>query len=136
MIEITGLAVSGVTALGTIVQAYYSAKAGNKDISKTSLRKAEERAEKPLKIGIKKVAEVIDDKLLEALQSEIEKQNKKLIKVFTTSGTSDSERERSVEEARGQICGFLIEVMRFNEGRLPTKRLENLWSSNRCKHNK
>jgi len=136
MIEIAGLVVGGVAALGIIVQAYYAAKAANKAISKTSLLKAKERAGKPLKRDIKKVAEIIDDKLLKTLQSEIEKRNKKLIKVFTTPRTSDSERERLVEEARGQICGFLIEVMRFNKGCLPTKRFEKLWSSNRCKHNK
>jgi len=43
MIEIAGLVVAEVTALGTIVQVYYTAKPGNRDISKTKLRIAEER---------------------------------------------------------------------------------------------
>jgi len=133
MIEIAGLVVAGVAALGTIVQAYYSAKAANKDISKTRLRKAEERASSPLKIGVKKVAEIIDDELLETLQYEIEKHNRSLIKAFQTPEVSDSEREKMVEAARIQICRFLSEVKKFNEGKLPTKRLENLWSSNKCK---
>jgi len=93
MIEIAGLVVAGVAALGTIVQAYYSAKAANKDISKTRFRKAEERASSPLKIGVKKVAEVIDDELLETLQYEIEKHNRS-INAFQTPEVSDSEREK------------------------------------------
>lgn len=133
MFEIAGLVVAGVTALGTIVQAYYSSKAANLDISKTKLRKAEERAGFPLKVGVKKVAEVIDDKLLEALQCKIDMHNKKLIRAFQSPEVSDTERERMVEEARIQICSFLLEVKRFNDGKLPTKRLEKLWASNKCK---
>jgi CRISPR/Cas system CMR-associated protein Cmr1 (group 7 of RAMP superfamily) len=133
MIEIAGLAVAGVAALGTIVQAYYSAKKADKKISNAKLRKAKERASSPLKTGIKKVAEVIDDDLLATLQDEIEKQNRNLIKAFQTPSVADSEREKMVESARLQICRFLSEVKRFNEDRLPTKRLEKLWSSNKCK---
>jgi len=133
MIEIAGLAIAGVAALGTLIQAFYSARATNKNISKTSLKKAEERASVPLKIGVKKVAEVIDIKLLETLQNEIEKHNQKLIKAFQSSEVTDSEREEMVEDARSQICRFLSEVMNFNDGNLPTKRLEKLWLSNKCK---
>jgi hypothetical protein len=79
MLEIAGLAVAGVTALAAIIQAYNAAKAANKNISKASLKKAQERANSPLKVGVKTVAEVIDDELLETLQSEIEKQNRNLL---------------------------------------------------------
>ena len=132
MLEIAGLAIAGVAALGTLVQAYYSAKANNKSISKTKIDKAEERASEPLKTGVKKVAEVIDSGLLETLQNEIESQNRRLIIAFRSSEIDDVERARMVEEARKKICKFLREVMRFNEGNLPTKRLEMLWSSNSC----
>ncbi len=133
MIEIAGLAIAGVAALGTLVQAYYSAKSANKDINKATLKKAEERASEPLKVGFKKVAEVIDDDLLESLQNEIEKHNRKLIAAFQSPRATSEEREELVEEARLQICKFLSEVMRFNEGNLPTQRLVKLWSSNKCK---
>lgn len=132
MHEIAGLAISGVSALGIIVQAYYLAQVGNKNISNTTLKKAEERASSPLKTGIKTVAEVIDAELLEALQVKIEKHNRNLIKAFQSTTVSDSEREKMVEQARIQICSFLSEVKRFNEGKLPTKRLEELWLSNKC----
>lgn len=133
MIEIAGLVVAGVAALGTMVQAYYSAKAANKRISKASIKKAEKRAKSPLKIGAKKVSEVIDKKLLETLQLKIEEHNKALIKAFKDSEISDSERKKIVEAARIQICSFLTEVKKFNKGKLPTKRLINLWSSNNCR---
>ena len=100
--------------------------------SKTKIDKAEERASEPLKTGVKKVAEVIDSGLLETLQNEIESQNRRLIIAFRSSEIDDVERARMVEEARKKICKFLREVMRFNEGNLPTKRLEMLWSSNSC----
>ena len=35
MFEIAGLAIAGVSALGSLVQAYYSAKAANRNVGKT-----------------------------------------------------------------------------------------------------
>lgn len=132
MIEIAGLVVAGVTALGTIVQAFYTARAKNKKVSRTSLKKAEARASEPLKVGAKRVAEVIDQELLEALQGEIETRHKKLIQAFRSANVSDTAREKQVEAARQQICRFLDQVKNFNAGQLPTKRLKDLWISNRC----
>ena len=56
MIEVAGLVVAGVAALGTLVQAYYAARGANKSVSQTTIKQAEERASEPLKIGQKKVA--------------------------------------------------------------------------------
>ncbi len=132
MIEITGLVVAGVTALGTIVQAFYTAREKNRKISRASLKKAEARAGEPLKVGAKRVAEVIDQELLEALQNEIEIRHKKLIEAFRAETGNETEREKQVEAARQQICRFLKQVRKFNAGQLPTKRLQDLWVSNRC----
>ena len=132
MIEIAGLVVAGVTALGTIVQAFYTARAKNKPVSSASLKKAEARASAPLKIGAKRVAEVIDRELLETLQNEIENRHKKLIQAFRSEGIGEREREEQVEAARLQICRFLNQVKQFNAGQLPTRRLRDLWVSNRC----
>ena len=93
---------------------------------------AAERAADPLKIGVKTVSEVIDADLLAILQNEIEDRNKRLIIAFRTSGIDDLERSRLAEESRRKICSFLCEVMRFNDGKLPTKRLETLLISNKC----
>jgi hypothetical protein len=133
MIELAGLAISGVAALSTVVQAYYAAKSAKSTVRNSVLRKAEKRAGQPLKTGVKKVAEVIDDKLLATLQHEIEAQNEKLIEAFRSPDISEAERGRCVEAARKQICDFLSAVKRFNDDSLPTKRLEQLWSSNKCK---
>lgn len=132
MIEIAGLVVAGVTALGTLVQAFYTARAKNKKLSRASLKQAEERANEPLKIGAKRVAEVIDKELLEALQGEIENRHKKLIRAFRSENVNAIEREKQVEAARQQICRFLDQVRKFNAGQLPTRRLKDLWVSNRC----
>jgi hypothetical protein len=132
MIEIAGLVVAGVTALGTLVQAFYTARAKNRKVSPASLKKAEARASEPLKVGAKRVAEVIDKELLEALQSEIENRHQKLIAVIRSENVSEREREKQVEAARQQICRFLRQVRKFNAGQLPTRRLEDLWASNRC----
>ena len=97
MIEIAGLVVAGVTALGTIVQAFYTAREKNRKISRASLKKAEA-----------------------------------LIEAFRAETGNETEREKQVEAARQQICRFLKQVRKFNAGQLPTKRLKDLWVSNRC----
>jgi len=132
MIEIAGLAVAGLSALASLIQAYYTAKANHKKVSESKIKESRDRADKPLKIGAKKVSEIIDPELLKVLKDQIEEQHAKLIFVLQSTDISDLERERSVEEARTQICYFLTKVKEFNEGVLPTKRLENLWFSNKC----
>jgi hypothetical protein len=39
---------------------------------------------------------------------------------------------RQLAAARQQIGRFLEQVLKFNADRLPTRRLEDLWVSNRC----
>lgn len=132
MIEVAGLVIAGLQAMGTLVQAYYSAKSANKPVSQTKIKQAKKRARNPLKIGQKKVAEVIDPDLLKALQKEIDSQNERLIYVLSSHQVSEHEKAKEVEAARLKICYFLKQVLNFNNGVLPTKRLQNLWVSNRC----
>ncbi|TOP74557.1 hypothetical protein CGH09_22325 [Vibrio parahaemolyticus] len=131
--DIAGLVVSGASALGSLVQAYYAAKGSNSKVSKKVITKADVRASTPLKVGAKKVADVIDEELLLALSREIEKHHKALVSAFTNSALTDSEKEIIVESAKMQICKFLGEVKSFNNDKLPTERLKKLWESNRCR---
>ncbi len=133
MIEIAGLIIASIGAMGTLVQAYYSAASSNRSVNKSKIKQAEERAQKPLKIGQKKVAEVIDPDLLKKLQIEIQAQTKQLISALRSNDISAEERLKEVEAAKKEICRFLKQVLYFNDGVLPTKRLQNLWESNRCK---
>ncbi|MEZ8688298.1 hypothetical protein AB6D53_11750 [Vibrio splendidus] len=131
--DIAGLVVSGVSALGTLVQAFYTAKSSNQKISKREITKAENRASTPLKIGAKQVGDVIDEELLLTLSREIENHHKALVNAFSNSELTASEKEVIVESARIQICKFLGEVKNFNSDQLPTERLKKLWESNRCR---
>lgn len=131
--DIAGLVVSGVSALGTLIQAFYTAKSSNKKISKREITKAENRASKPLIIGAKQVGDVIDEELLLTLSREIEDHHKALVNAFSNSELTVSEKEVIVESARIQICKFLGEVKNFNNDQLPTERLKKLWESNRCR---
>ncbi|NTS76196.1 hypothetical protein HR060_04880 [Catenovulum sp. SM1970] len=130
--DLAGLVVAGISALGTLVQAFYSAKNNNSEIDQTKINQANKRANQALKVGAKTVDDVIADDLLKALSSEIEHHHQLLIDAFSDKAISDSEKAVKVEQARGQICKVLGEIMRFNDGVLPTKRLEKLWASNRC----
>lgn len=132
-VDIAGLVVSGISALGALVQAYYVAKDSNASVNKKIIKKAGERASIPLKTGAKTVADVIDTELLLTLNREIESHHKALISAFSDTTLTNSDKEIVVESARMQICKFLGEVKNFNNDKLPTERLKKLWESNRCR---
>ena len=131
--DLAGIVVASLSALGTLVQAFYAVKNTNGKVAESKIKQAEKRASEPLKVGAKKVDDVIDDFLLATLCDELERQDSNLVEAFRTSNMSQVDTAIKVENARAQICKVLSEIMRFNEGNLPTKRLEKLWVSNRCK---
>jgi len=130
--DFAGLVIAGISALGTLVQAYYSARQSSDKVKKSVIRQADKRASQPLKTGTKVVSNVIDDALLEALNKQIAAHHDALINAFTDQSLPESQRAVAVDNARAQICHVLMEIKRFNSGQLPTRRLENLWQSNRC----
>lgn len=131
--DLAGIIVASLSALGTLVQAYYSAKVTNKGVPERTIKKAEKRAAEPLKIGAKQVDNVIDDHLLAVLINETEKHHAILIEAFRAENVTDEDMSTQVENARVQICKVLSEIMRFNNGKLPTERLKKLFASNGCK---
>ncbi|MBC3764792.1 hypothetical protein [Neptunicella marina] len=130
--DIAGLVVSGLSALGSLIQAFYTARAEHKNVSKSTLRKAKKRAEQPLKIGTKQVESVIDDVLLQTLLAQIEQHNQQLIAVLQNKTLDDVQQGIQVEKARAQVCKVLKQIKQFNNNQLPTKRLQALWQSHRC----
>ncbi|MFT4805714.1 MAG: hypothetical protein ACI9YE_002937 [Psychroserpens sp.] len=131
--DLAGIVVASLSALGSLVQAFYSAKSANNKVSESDIKQAEKRASEPLKVGAKKVDDVIDDHLLLVLCNELDKHNSNLAEAFRENDIYDSDTAIKVEKARVQICNVLSEIMRFNEGKLPTQRLKKLWASNGCK---
>lgn len=130
--DFAGLVIAGISALGTLVQAYYSARQNRSQVSHSTLKKAAERASTPLKTGTKVVDNVIDDALLKALSEEVLACNQRLIDAIVDKNLSEARRVVAVEDARAQICRVLSQIRQFNEGTLPTRRLEKLWASHRC----
>jgi hypothetical protein len=130
--EVAGLIVAGISALGTLIHAYFAAKDSKKNVQKSIIKQAKGRAEEPLKTGAKRVSQVIDDNLLIAIQSRVEDQCRKLIWAIESMDISEPELEQIVAQSRREICRFLSQVMEHNAGELPTKRLKDLWESHRC----
>lgn len=109
-VELAGLLVAGISALGTLVQAYYAAKSNDKQVPQKAIRSANKRAKAPLKIGTKTVDAVIDDQLLLQLCKDIESHHAQLVAAFRQPGLSDAEKSQQVEQARQQICQVLLEI--------------------------
>ncbi|MBM7073686.1 hypothetical protein JQC92_16880 [Shewanella sp. 202IG2-18] len=125
-VAIANLLVSSVSSLSSIVQAHNSNK-----LTKTELNKATKRIEQPLKNGGKQVSVVINHKLLTELSVLAETQAKQIINVL--SHTDDIELiEMTINEARSRVCFYLTQIKQHNQGKLPTKRLQNLWLSHQC----
>lgn len=130
--DLAGIVVSSLSALGSLVQAFYTARIANGKIAKNDIKRAEKRASEPLKIGTKEVDNVIDDQLLTVFYEKLKKHQRNLVEAFRSDDISKAETEVKVEEARAQICTVLSDIMRFNKGQLPTERLKKLSESMNC----
>ena len=67
--DVAGLVVAGISALGTLVQAYYARRDDQRQVKGSTIKKAKTRAAVPLKTGTKVISQVIDDKLLNAMNA-------------------------------------------------------------------
>lgn len=130
--DIAGLVVAGISALGTLVQAYYARRGDQRQVKNSTIKKAEARAAIPLKTGTKVIRKVIDDDLLTAMNDSLSRHQESLIQAFQDEQLNESQRAVKVEQARAAICLTLQQIKHFNNQSLPTRRLEKLWASNRC----
>ncbi len=130
--DVAGLVVAGISALGTLVQAYYARRDDQRQVKGSTIKKAKTRAAVPLKTGTKVISQVIDDKLLNAMNATLSRHQQALVRAFEDQNITESQRAIKVEEARTAICQTLQQIKHFNSQTLPTRRLEKLWESNRC----
>ncbi|NMH60352.1 hypothetical protein [Alteromonas ponticola] len=130
--DFAGLIIAGISAMGTLIQAYYSAKEKNKNIPPATVKAAEKRANTPLKIGTKKVEAVIDDELLHTLNAEVYQHQQNLLAVFKDDKADRKAKERQIRAAEKEICRVLRQIKKYNDQTLPTQRLKKLWTSHGC----
>ncbi|WP_414829712.1 hypothetical protein [Alteromonas sp. H39] len=130
--DVAGLVVAGISALGTLVQAYYARRDDQRQVKASTIKKAKARASVPLKTGTKVLSQVIDDTLLKAMNATLSRHQQALVRAFEDQNITESQRAIKVEEARAAICQTLQQIKHFNNQTLPTRRLEKLWESNRC----
>lgn len=127
LLPIANLFISSLSALSSMVQAYHSSNSGKQDT-----KKEKERLDEPLKIGGKKVSQVIDSDLLNALSEKAEAEARELISLIDK--TQDLELlKQPMNDANVRLCFYLEQIKSHNNEELPTKRLNQLWLSHRCK---
>lgn len=126
LFPIANLFVSSLSAISSMIQAYNSSKSTDK-----ALNSAEERLNEPLRNGGAKISQVIDRELLITLSNKAEQEARALISLI--SETNDAELlTLSIREASTRLCIYLSQIKFYNNGNLPTKRLNKLWISHRC----
>ncbi|WPA91158.1 hypothetical protein QS795_011785 [Providencia zhijiangensis] len=130
LLPIANLFVSSLSAISSMIQAYNSSKVTDK-----ALNKAQKRLNEPLKIGGTTISQVIDCDLLIKLSSKAEQEARALISLI--SKTNDTELlTQSIREASARLCFYLSQIKFYNNGDLPTIRLNELWISHRCDDDK
>ncbi|MCW8109336.1 hypothetical protein OPS25_12575 [Alteromonas ponticola] len=130
--DLAGLIIAGISAMGTLIQAYYSAKDKDKSIPPGTVRAAEKRGNTPLKIGTKQVEAVIDDELLHTLSAEVYTHQQNLLRVLKDKAATQAAKERQIQAAEEEICRVLRQIKKYNDQALPTQRLKKLWTSHGC----
>ncbi len=130
--DLAGLIIAGISAMGTLIQAYYSAKEQNKRIPPSTVKAAQKRANTPLKVGAKRVRAVIDDELLHTLNAEVHLQQRNLLAVLQDQTSPQAAKDRQIRAAEREICRVLRQIKKYNDQALPTERLKKLWTSHGC----
>ncbi len=130
--DLAGLIIAGISAMGTLIQAYYSAKDQNKRIPPSTVKAAEKRANTPLKVGAKRVRAVIDDELLHTLNAEVHAHQRNLLAVLKDKTADQAVKEHQIQTAEREICRVLRQIKKYNDQTLPTERLKKLWTSHGC----
>ena len=120
------LLVSAISALGTLIQAYNGEKTKQSEI-----RKAKKRLDNPYKIGTKKVEDVISEDLLHKLSDKAQIEAREFLNILENE-TDITKVTQAKKDAQVKICFYLNQIKQFNENELPTKLLNNLWSSHAC----
>lgn len=126
LLPIANLFISSLTALSSMVQAYNSSKIGKQDTDKVK-----KRLDEPLKIGGKKVSQVIDSDLLNTLSEKAETEARELISLINKTQELELLKQ-PMNQANLRLCFYLMQIKSHNNEELPTKRLNQLWLSHRC----
>lgn len=133
MIEYANLYLAAVSALSSLIQAGSAIKANRvNSLLASKAKKARGRAETPYKKGGKNISAVIDDALLNALSSNIQRKLDHLATILVDDAASWADKAEFIEAAEKEVCSSLTKIRDLNQGELPTKRLKNLWDSHGC----
>ena len=131
-LEVAGLFAAAISALSSMVQAYKAARDEARQVRKSKIRQLKSRGSQPLKRGGKALGDVIDQKVLAALTKNINDSVEALASALQDTQTSELAKNEAMHKAEAQICGSLRRILKLNQNRLPTKRLQDLWESHKC----
>ncbi|WP_172591136.1 hypothetical protein [Shewanella xiamenensis] len=123
--ELPNLVISAISALASVYQAAM-------DISErvSSVKKAENRLDAPLKRGGKSL-DVIDSDLLKQYNKKIREQVTRHIDSLKRT-PNPTLCQSIADDAQKNICFYLNEIKKHNKGELTTLQLRNWWDSYRC----
>ena len=132
-LEVAGLFAAAISALSSMVQAYKAARDEARQVKRSKIKALEKRGTHPLKRGGKALGDVIDQKILAALTQNINTAIEELASVLRDTQTSELAKNEAMNRAEEQICGSLGRILDLNQNQLPTKTLQNLWLSHKCR---
>lgn len=127
-IALANLFVSSISSLATVVQAHNS---NPNKITNNDIKKAQKKLDKPLKRGGKQLVDIIDHSLLSTLANKAENEARELIGYIEES-SDITDIQKHIAEANLRICFYLEQIKNHNQDKLPTVRLNQLWSSHGC----
>ena len=126
-IEITGLVISGISALASIVQAWKAARKEEKELTVDQVELA--AIPKTPVIEEKEIvllSKAIPDEILEAILENINKAKKRFADAIKDPACNKQCEDKEHEIAASEICGELQRIKHLNNHKLP-QDLEKLW---------
>ena len=132
MIETTGLVISAISALASVVQAWRAARKEERELTAEQVELAAiPRTPILTNEEIISLNKVISDDIMEAILENINRAKKRFSDAIKDPACNKQCEDQEHEIAASTICSELERIKRLNNHQLP-QDLENLWASFQC----
>jgi len=143
-LEFSGLIISGISALASLVSAWRTARSQGHDLADDEIDDAissssssswssssEEMSTLSSTLSAQVVNEVIPPALLDVMRNNITQRLSRLTEALADPDNTGQEKDKEADAAASAVCRELQRIRKFNSGRLP-EDLQRYWESFSC----
>jgi hypothetical protein len=134
VVEIATAIFAGISALSDTIHLYSRKREQGRTPSSAEIDRSMKKAETAARANpdaAKELSQVIDDEILNVINSNIQKEKDRLKKSLSDPANDNAAKDKAIDIANSTICAELSRIKRLNGGNLPSE-YEKFWTSHAC----